>query len=322
MISVAVIGCGIAGTSLAYLLTRGDARVNVTLFDKARGMGGRMATRYSDTFEHDHGAQFFTVRTDEFRQFLAPFSDAIASWDASVTTLSPLSKPCKRPWFESHYVSTPRMNSLCKRIAEGLDVHLGQRITRVSGVPGSWFLESDDALSGPFDWVISTAPAPQTFELFDLTPVDVRYEPAFALMAPLLRRPTFDAAVVKDSVIDWVALTGSKPGRKDDRPASLVVHANPEWSAQVLEAPLDEVKASMLEALAALSLDCDADAAMIHRWRYARVSRAAQEPFLIDASRQLAACGDWCVGRTVEDAFQSSLQLSTELRLSFLSKAG
>ncbi|MEL0066472.1 MAG: FAD-dependent oxidoreductase [Gammaproteobacteria bacterium] len=321
MVSIAVIGCGIAGTSLAYLLSRSNSNINVTLFDKGRGIGGRMATRYSNAYEHDHGAQFFTARSDEFRQFLSLFDDAVASWDAVVTTLSPDAKSYKRPWFEPHYVGAPRMNSLCKKIAEDMDVHLGQRITRVTGVPGNWFLESDDALSGPFDWVISTAPAPQTFELLDLKPVDVTYEPAFALMVPLRQRPAFDAAVVKDSLIDWVALTGTKPGRTDTEYSNLVAHANPAWSLQVLEKPLDEVKHSMLEALETLSFDCDGDASMIHRWRYARVSQPASEPFLLDPIGQLAACGDWCVGRTVEDAFHSSLQLASELQLHLLSKA-
>ena len=321
MASIAVIGCGIAGTSLAYLLSRGNSNVNVTLFDKGRGIGGRMATRYSNVYEYDHGAPFFTARSDEFQQFLTTFSDAVASWEAAVTTLSPAAKAYKRPWFEPHYVGTPRMNSLCKKVAEGMDVHLGQRIASVTGVSGNWFLESDDALSGPFDWVISTAPAPQTFELLDLKPVDIAYEPAFALMVPLRQRPAFDAAVVNDSLIDWVALTGSKPERIDTEDCCLVAHANPAWSLQMLEEPLDEVKHSMLAALMALSFDCDEDASMIHRWRYARVSQPASEPFLLEPIRQLAACGDWCVGRTVEDAFQSSLQLSNELRLHLLSKA-
>ena len=41
--SVAVIGAGIAGTACAAALRRSG--LNVSLFDKSRGVGGRMATR-------------------------------------------------------------------------------------------------------------------------------------------------------------------------------------------------------------------------------------------------------------------------------------
>ena len=40
----------------------------VVLFDKGRSPGGRLATRRIEGARLDHGAQFFTVRTDEFQQ--------------------------------------------------------------------------------------------------------------------------------------------------------------------------------------------------------------------------------------------------------------
>lgn len=65
-----IIGAGIAGLMAAHTLqARG---VNVAVFDKGRGVGGRFATRWSDneTGErtlYDHGAQFFTVRDAVFQ---------------------------------------------------------------------------------------------------------------------------------------------------------------------------------------------------------------------------------------------------------------
>ena len=58
--SIAIIGAGIAGSSLARLLTD-TARAEV-LFDKSALVGGRMATRHTDLVTFDHGAPFFTAR--------------------------------------------------------------------------------------------------------------------------------------------------------------------------------------------------------------------------------------------------------------------
>ena len=60
---IAIVGAGLAGLSCAQALRAGGA--DVQLFDKGRGVGGRMATRRVDTplgpATFDHGAQFLTA---------------------------------------------------------------------------------------------------------------------------------------------------------------------------------------------------------------------------------------------------------------------
>lgn len=51
---LAVIGAGLACLTLARVLA-GVAEVQV--FEKLRGYGGRIATRYKNGFQFDHGAQ-------------------------------------------------------------------------------------------------------------------------------------------------------------------------------------------------------------------------------------------------------------------------
>jgi renalase len=71
-LKIAIIGAGMAGLSAAtHLVENGHS---VTVFEKSRGIGGRMSTRREGDFEFDHGAQYFTVRNDQF------FS-AIMEWE-------------------------------------------------------------------------------------------------------------------------------------------------------------------------------------------------------------------------------------------------
>ena len=72
--NIAVIGAGLAGLSCARHLQ--DAGCRVTVFDKARGPGGRMSTRRGDDWQCDHGAQYFTVRDNRFR-------DEVARWETA-----------------------------------------------------------------------------------------------------------------------------------------------------------------------------------------------------------------------------------------------
>ena len=57
---IAIIGAGIAGLTTAKML-RDIAEV--TVYEKSRGAGGRICTRYTDSFDFDHGAQFFIAKT-------------------------------------------------------------------------------------------------------------------------------------------------------------------------------------------------------------------------------------------------------------------
>ena len=57
---IIVIGAGISGCSCAHKLSHAGHRV--TVVEKGRGVGGRMATRRMDGARIDHGAQFYTAR--------------------------------------------------------------------------------------------------------------------------------------------------------------------------------------------------------------------------------------------------------------------
>ena len=61
---VAVIGAGVAGLTCARELARSG--VDVGVFEKARGGGGRAATRRTGDYHFDHGAQYFTARDARF----------------------------------------------------------------------------------------------------------------------------------------------------------------------------------------------------------------------------------------------------------------
>jgi predicted NAD/FAD-dependent oxidoreductase len=164
---IAIIGGGIAGLTVANSLR---TIADVTVFEKSRGVGGRMSTRYADPFYFDHGTQYFTGRSRPFREFLAPFlnQNIVASWEGKVITLARGKSETDRLWFEPHYVAVPNMNSLCKSMAENLAV---STTIEVAPLPerssdGWHIIDKGGAELGIFDWVISTAPPAQTVKLF------------------------------------------------------------------------------------------------------------------------------------------------------------
>lgn len=87
--TTAVVGAGIAGLSLARLLR--DQGRQITVFDKARGAGGRMASRHLEPGTIDHGAQYFTAEDDGFRAEVERWNRAgvVAVWSPRMVRIGP-----------------------------------------------------------------------------------------------------------------------------------------------------------------------------------------------------------------------------------------
>ena len=63
-----IVGSGIAGSTIANLLAK---KYSVEIFDKARGPGGRASNRrYKGKLSFDHGLQYFSPKSNEFKKFL------------------------------------------------------------------------------------------------------------------------------------------------------------------------------------------------------------------------------------------------------------
>ncbi len=323
--TIAIIGAGLSGLVLARHLST-DAEVS--LFEKSRGVSGRMSTRYAGDFTFDHGAQCFTARTLAFQQFLEPFkqSGLIKAWQPNVITLEKGQKPYKRDWFEPHYIAVPKMNALNKHLALGLNVELECHVADIRRYQKKWRLMSIKGTPlGEFDWVICAAPAPQTRAL--MPPIfnghealkRVKMDGCFTLMLGFDKPLPFawHAAKVKNSPIEWITNESSKPERSTSPALSIQTHNA--WAEKHLDDDLTKVEARLLAEISAL-LGFDATKntyQSLHRWRYAETSESTAEPYLIHQSEKLAACGDWCTANRVEGAFTSGHSLAEAIIAAF-----
>ena len=322
MTRVAIIGAGISGLVVARSLID---RCEVTLFEKSRGVGGRVATRYAGDWEFDHGAQFFTARTADFKEFLAPLipATAISSWNAEFVEIDAGVIAARRTWDEHypHFVATPRMNALGKFLANGLDVRVGVEVAGLTRTRGAWCLAAADGSTlGKYDWVVSSAPAAQSAALLPRDSLLQEHarrailSGCCALMLGFDEAPDigWQAALVRRAPISWISVNSSKPGRRSK--FSVVVHSTNDWANRHLDDEYDVIKANMLDSASAV-LGIDAAAAAhkeIHRWRYANIDAQVTAP-QVDAEKRVAACGDWFVRGRVEGAFTSALRLTREL---------
>jgi renalase len=326
MKKVAIIGAGMAGLALASQL---QSWADVTVFEKSRGVGGRLATRREAGFAFDHGAQFFTARAASFREFLQPMlaNGTIRDWKPQVLTFEAGKKPYKRDWFETHYIGCPGMSSVCRALASDLQIECGRHVLALLPADRGWQLVMKSGeVTGRFDWVISTLPAPQMQDLMEAHFCDmseevrnslraVEFEPCYSLMLgfDILHLFGFGAARIKDAVLDWISINSSKAGRTPQQ--TMVVHSTGEWAAGQLEVDPAAVEETMLAALQRVlpaSLP-EPEHVSLHRWRFAAVAQALEHDSVLDTEAQLGFCGDWCIGSRVEAAYASAMHLASQL---------
>ena len=106
---IAIIGAGLSGLTCAQRLK--NAGIDVRLFDKARGPGGRLCTRRREGDHFDHGAQFMTAHGTEFSAELKRWETAgiIAPWRARFAIRTPNGLQAIEPHRE-RWVGVPRMS--------------------------------------------------------------------------------------------------------------------------------------------------------------------------------------------------------------------
>lgn len=317
--SVAIVGAGLAGLACAKTLAAHG--IAVRLIDKGRAAGGRMATRRVEmdgqNLDFDHGAQFLTAHGTLFR--------------------ATLQATHAQPWpDETRQVGFPRMSSIPRALAQGLDLLVSHEVVEIVGEPGAWRLrhvpvrarqrvlrpEQAPTEEGPFEAVILAVPAPQAAALLagpaphlSAVVAEVRMAPCWTLMTAFEERlPLPDSMRMAGGVITWAARDSSKPGRDADREC-WVVQAGPEWSREHLEDEAPEVASALFAAFAALAgggLPQPLHVAA-HRWRHALVETPLGAPCLWDPALKLGAAGDWCIAARAEAAVDSGAAMAAVL---------
>lgn len=324
MTRIAVIGAGLSGLVAAREL--GDCS-EVTVFEKSRGFGGRMATRYGGDFEFDHGAQFFTARSRQFQAFLEPLvaQGVVACWHARFAELQRQSVTTTADWDDAfpHYVGAPRMNAIGTCLADGVSICRNTTVAQLDRVTDGWNLVDNNGKAlGQFDWVVCALPAAQTAAL---APVhsrlqqlagEVQMRACYALMLGFDKPPSlpWQAALVHGADISWISINSSKPQRADR--FTLVAHSTNAYADANLDSDLAAVQKHLLKEVSEVAgIDAgQASFCQLQRWRYANVDKQSGPACLVDAQLKLAGCGDWFRHGRVEAAFASGLDVAAKLR--------
>lgn len=320
MLKIGIIGAGLAGITAANKLKK---YADITIFEKSRGVGGRIATRRANPYNFDHGAQFFTIRTSQFKSFCQPLidQDIIKCWNGNFVEIENNKITQRRKWDENnpHYVGVPNMNAIGKYLSQGLNIQLETKVHSINKINNKWHLYGVDTQPlGSYDWIIITAPAAQTLDLisheseFHNKVKPVKMQGCFSLMLGFEKPLSleFNTALVRNADISWISVNSSKPDRNTS--FSLLIHSTNKWADKHIDDDRQEVLNYLRDHTSnIIGRDLSvADHQDIHGWRYANIAKQSGEDFLIDPEKNLGICGDWFIQGRIESAFISSFKMA------------
>ncbi|GGM37989.1 hypothetical protein GCM10011351_25220 [Paraliobacillus quinghaiensis] len=316
---IVIIGGGMAGIMAARTLKEKGYQ-DILIVDKSRSVGGRMATRRIEDGKVDHGAQFFTARTEKFQTF-------INDW---------IKEGSVKNWFGDkyhRYISTRGMNSFAKKLAEDISVRLETRIAAIMRNEDGYTLVTDHGESFNAKAVLVTVPAPQAKALLQSEGLqldtkflhkldEIVFQPCLVGLFDLEQPTSLPVDGHLDSGLPEGVMRLVDHKKKGISPNTTVcIYMTSEWSKIHYDKGEEAVLEKMKEITSAYFDFNSVISSQLKKWRYAEATQFLREPFLnTELEYPLLVAGDAFLdpqdtaNRTrLESAFISGIAAGEEL---------
>jgi predicted NAD/FAD-dependent oxidoreductase len=324
-VDVLVVGAGLAGLLAADALqTAGES---VIVVEKARGVGGRLATWRLGPGRGDYGAQFFTVREPEFQKIVDEWQQTRLVFEWSRGWEDGSARATEEEDGFPRYAVTGGMTAVAKHLAQSLIVHNQTTVRKISLVEDGWEVVAGNGRTYQARALLLTPPVPQSLVLLNVGEVPLSTEDQAALgkivYAPCLSGlfwiegevalPEPGAMQRPEAPLSFLA----DNQRKGISPEATIItaHANPMLSKIWYEAPKGELVGLFMDGLRPfLNQNSIVKEHHIHRWRYALpLVTHPQRTLLANDLPPLVFAGDAFNGPRVEGAALSGLAAATAL---------
>lgn len=318
---VLLIGCGLTSSITAYLLRTRIPNIHLTIWDKARGPGGRTSVRRGSngTFV-DLGAQFVTTDSSMLSKYSEIYDQLI-----STKTIMPMN--CKieglsELFGKEHFIAPNGTNSLVKYFLNSANVNCIQFEKKVCTITPKGKVISICGNEEFFDLIIITAPAPQILQIDCPITETVRnelkkvtYSTRFTFNMfyekPILQ-VNWDIKFMDDETFRYISIENRK--RKQHNTADCVIfHTTKEFGQKYIKETTDGMFKLLSDKVNKLFPDWPKPASCnVHKWLYSQVTTSyINNPgcVLLNKSIPILAGGDGFTQSTFNGCIDSAFKI-------------
>ncbi|MDA9659845.1 FAD-dependent oxidoreductase [Pseudomonadota bacterium] len=296
---IIILGAGMSGIACALSL---HEKFDVQIFEKSRGVGGRLCAKNTRDGLFHYGAQYCYAQSRAFQNFLIE-NDAKyflgSSFDMKTNS-------CINT--QNYFVGVNGMHSLLKNYDQILNIHFNQRAIRVDEKKKLVHFESGYTES--YDIVISSLPLPQVQEIFETEIAhDATFDPCIS-MGMIFDGQTNNEHNAYKNINQDISWLGSSKFYNAQNNETWVLQFSPQTSLEMfdysnksLEARCDDAVKDIIEGEYTI-IHCG-----IFKWKFALCKRSNLEKKFVSISDDAFAIGDWNISPRIESAYISGKEL-------------
>lgn len=340
---VLLVGGGLTSALTAFMLTEKAPHLELSIWDKARGAGGRMTTARSPSNNGctvDMGAQYISA-TPQFQcKHGEIYSQLVRDGvlvPMDIDMVEGMHAPRQGQEGTKHYVVPNGMSNLVKYFFKrsGVDVKFNKRISEVSESGSRWLVKTECGAEDLFDQVLLTIPVPQLLALEGGIKTIIHKQPEILanlesvsystrfVLGMFFNQPVSlgvswaSKYITTDPVIRFLSVDNVKRGRPD-LPTSVLVHSTVKFGLENINKTHEEMKPKMLAAVKSLHPTWpEPESVKSLKWLYSQVHQPYPETpgsLELHKSPLLVAGGDAFSSSNFDGCVESAISILNKVQ--------
>ena len=308
MKKVSIIGTGLSAIFSAIHL-RKNTDLEINLFDKARGLGGRLATRRAEDGKFDHGAQYFSIeRISNLPEIQMLINEGVISniEDKDI------------------YFSPDGMTNIAKKLLMDFNIFKEHKLVSIDKENENYKLFFENGSTFNSDYIIMSCPMPQSLEILNKSKIDydnnlikdledLSYFPCIVVMIKSeIKLSNLDKHIGTDVDSKDISWIGDNYGKKVSSIENYyTIQCSPEFSYENFENDYDETNKKLKHEMEKI-FGSNYQILSNHKWRYSIPKNFYQgdNSLVINQKNFLGLCGDIFTNGRFDGAITSGLSIA------------
>ena len=317
-----VIGSGISGATIANLLNK---KFQVNLYDKGRGPGGRASfKRIKGQIGFDHGTQYFSPKTIEFKKFVNRLIKIkiLKKWSGNHIFLNSKKKENKK---HIKIIGKKGNNDICKFLLKKVKCFYQSEVKKIYYKNKLWFLLFTDGKIRTYKGVILTCPFPQLKKLSEkfinntFIKRKLKMDANITVMIAIKKNKKSPSSFLfDDPVLGWAGNENTKK-RFKSKYDLWTLQSTFKWANKNIDKNKKNLKKNskiLIDKFFKLTKIKKTKViySINHGWKYSSNSKPLKIKSFWDPSKKIGVCADWFIGPRLESGWLSAHDLFKKIK--------
>ena len=320
MLDFCIIGSGVSGSTIAYLLSK---KYSVHILDKARGPGGRASNkRFKQNLSFDHGVQYISPKSKEFLKFIKTLCK---KKEAKIWTGNHLDFTFEKKEISEKFIGMKGNNFISKFYTKKIKKSFQSSVKSIFNNKYFWEIKLDNDENIQARSIILTCPFPQSKKIAGkylekkISNLKINMEPNITTMLAFKNQKTVPVSSMKfnDDILTWAAFENSK-NRFNSSNSLWTLQSSIGWARKNINHYKKNKKAENTLVSKFLNFTGYKKNNIIfkktHGWKYSYNLKGSPLKSYWSKKLRLGLCADWFIGPKVENAWFSANDLAKKIK--------